>query len=380
MADPTNPANGAAEPQQSRSLRDIAEAAYDEVVDAADQEDEADEASSGQEDRPRDSLGRFVKTEPGEAEAETPPSPESEQVPEADQAHPAPVTGEAAQPPSNWSAEVRARFQTLDPEDQKFLLERHHEMESDYQKRIQATAISNQFVQAVAPVFSDPDIAESLRREGRTPIEAVYQWGGFHKRALSPDLTTRVELLFELAQRMQIDPAAVFGLSATPVNPVFTPEQLADPATKRFADFIGQTSTRIQALEAENQRMHQREEAALVGMKRVEIDTFADQKNADGSLAHPLFDQLLPVIMERYQASPGMTMAQAYDAAVKPIFDSMRGQVKTQQDQRQNVQRAQAAVRGNVRGMTAPVSKPAAPEGKRSLRTVLEESADEVGW
>jgi hypothetical protein len=47
--------------------------------------------------------------------------------------------------------------------------------------------------------------------------------------------------------------------------------------------------------------------------------------------------------------------------------------------QQQNVQRAQSAVRSNVRGMTAPVTKPASNGAKRSLRDVIEETADEVG-
>src|SRR5262245_54218195 len=166
MPEPTTPTNGAAEPQ--RTLRDIAEDAYDEVIDAAEQS-EADEQSSD-DGQPRDDRGRFVakNSQPGEAEAEEPPSPDVESQETAE--HPAPATGEAAQPPSNWSAEDRASFSKLSPEGQEFLLRRHSEMEGDYQRRVQATAISNQFVQALTPVFNDPDIAESLRQTGRSPV------------------------------------------------------------------------------------------------------------------------------------------------------------------------------------------------------------------
>ena len=370
-------ANGA---EPSRSIRDIAEEVFDDLVEAPD--DEAGEQPAGQDGQPRDNRGRWVSKEsqPGEAEAETPPSPEEEVESQPLAEHPAPETGEAAQPPANWSAEDRASFEKLSPEGKAFLLRRHSEMEGDYQKRVQATAFSNQFLQAVTPVFNDPEIAESLRQEGRSPIEAVYQWGGFHKRALSPNLTTRVELLFELATRMQIDPAAVFGLSASPAGQLFTQEQLADPGIKRFADHIGQTSSRVQALEAEIQRMRQAEESAVVGNKRVEIDSFADQKNADGSLAHPYFDRFLPVIMDHYQSHPGSTVEQSYNATVKTMIEEMSSGLKAQRDQQQSVQRAQAAVRGNTRGLTAPVSKPASPEGKRGLRAIMEESAEEIGF
>jgi hypothetical protein len=380
MPDPINPANGSAEPpaeEPRRTLREIAEESYDEVTGEVDSD--ASEPA-GQEDRPRDNLGRFVKAEPGEAAAEEPPSPETtpEPTPVAEQPHPAPVTGEAAQAPTNWSAEVRARFQKLPQEDREFLLQRHHEMESDYQKRVQATAFSNQFVQAVTPVFNDPQIAESLRREGRTPVEFVYQMGAFHKRALSPELRDRVELLFELAQRMQIDPAAVFGLSATPVNGL-SKEDMANPAVKKIADQVGQTSARIQALEAEIQRRNQAETDALVESKRAEIYAFADQKGPDGSLAHPYFDHFLPVIMEHYKANPGLSVAQCYEAVYGPVRDGLAAQYKTQVGQQNSVQRAQSAVRSNVRGMTNPVSRPAPNGARRSLREVIEETADEVG-
>jgi hypothetical protein len=316
--------------------------------------------------------------ETGEAAAEEPPSPETtEPPPVTEPPHPAPETGVAAQAPANWSAEDRSNFERLPPEGKNFLLKRHSEMEGDYQRRVQATALSNQFIQAVTPVFSDPDIAESVRQTGRSPIEMIYQWGGFHKRAMSPDLNTRVTLLFDLANQMKIDPAAVFGLSSTPAG--LSKEDLANPAVRKIADTVGQTSARIQALEAEIQRRAQAEQAAVVGSKRAEIDAFADQRNADGSIAHPYFDHFLPVIMEHYRNNPGLSVAQCYEMAIGPVRQGEEARVKAQISQQSNVQRAQSAVRSNVRGMTAPVSKPAPNGASRSLRQVLEESADEVG-
>ena len=375
MADPKD--TEVEEAPAPRTLREIAEESYDDVLDAAEETEE--EEPSQVEGRPRDQYGRFTKSETGEAEEEVPPSPvEDAPPPDEGQPHPAPVTGEAARAPENWSAEDRANFEKLPQEGKQFLLKRHSEMEGDYQKRVQATAFSNQFIQAVTPVFSDPDIAASLKAEGRSPIEAIYQWAGFNKRAMSPQLEDRVTLLFELAQRMQIDPAAVFGLSPTPVAGL-TKEDLANPAVKKLADQLGTVTSRLQAQEAEYQRRQQAEQAAVVGAKRAEVDSFADQRNADGSLAHPHFDHFLPVIMEHYRVNPGLSIAQCYEAVVNPVRNDIAAQLKAQMGQQQNVQRAQSAVRSNVRGMTAPVSRPAPNGSKRSLRDVIEETADEVG-
>src|SRR4029077_12232042 len=133
MPDPDQTTNGATGPQ---SLREVAEAAYDEVteISESDGQEPVTEVDSGQGDRPRDKQGRWVRKDgqPGEAAAETPPSPEiDDSTQKAAQQHPAPVTGVAAQPPSNWSAEDRANFEKLPPEGKAFLLKRHSEMEGD---------------------------------------------------------------------------------------------------------------------------------------------------------------------------------------------------------------------------------------------------------
>jgi hypothetical protein len=368
-----HPTSNGADTEQPQSLREIAEAAYDSVLDQADVEDGVVQPdSSGQ---PRDERGRFIPKSPeGEAAPEQAPSP-SEETQETDQEHPAPAQpGQAAQPPSNWSAEDRANFEKLPPEGQQFLLRRHSEMESDYQKRVQATTLSNQFVNAVAPVFNDSAIAASL--QGRSPVEAIHQWAFFHKRAIDPNPNNRIDLLFELADRMQLDPAVVFGRQAQVQAMAFTPEELANPAFKKFADHIGMLTSRLQASESMWSNLQQGQQEAAFRAKRSEIDAFAATKNTDGTPAYPLFDAAMPIMMEIFRADPTKSMADCYHEAVAPFEAANKAKI----EQQQSLARAQAAARGNVRGTTAPVSKPAPPAGPRGIRQVLEESADEVGF
>jgi hypothetical protein len=253
-------------------------------------------------------------------------------------------------------------------------------MESDYQKRVQATAFSNQFVSAIQPVFDDPDIVASLRNEGKTPAEAVYQWGAFHKRAMNPNDNVRIELLFELADRMQLDPAAVFGHLERRVATAFTKEELANPATRKFADHINFLNQQLNANNAALDRFRQSQEQSMFDARRYEIDTFADARNADGSLAHPYFDRVLPIVMEIYKTDRSKTVEQCYNEAIAPFINDMRAQAKASVDQQQNLTRAQAAVRSNVRGSTAAVVKPPDSEGKRGLRATMEEAASEIGF
>jgi hypothetical protein len=384
MSDQGTP-NGA--DTQPKGLREVAEAAWDEVVEQASEEstEESTQDESEPSGQPRDERGRWIPKSPeGVAAAPEPPSP-SETTQEPEQPHPAPVTpppGEAAQAPANWSAEDRANFEKLPQEGKQFLLKRHSEMESDYQKRVQATAMSNQMLQAIAPVFNDFDISSSLNRLNMNAIDAIHQWGAFYKRSINQDPRARIELLFEMADRMALDPAAVFGHlnSRSPETQLFTKEELANPAVKRFADHLGQLNQRLSAQESALQQSRAAEETARVGASRAQIDAFANAKNADGTPAHPYFDAVLPIAMEHYKANPTWSIEQCYQAAIEPLLGPMQQQAQASVAQAQNVARAQAAVRSNVRGNTAPVSRPAPPEGKRGLRQVMEEAAEEIGF
>ncbi len=196
----TTASNGAAAPpeeqqnSQKSSLREIAEAAYDEVIDTSEDVPEGD--TSGQNERTRDNLGRFI-AKPGEAADEqksTQPGLDEQAAPQpADQQtpHPAPKDndqGSSSEAPQNWKAEHRLMFSKQTPEAQKFLLDRHSELEGDYQRKVQATAQAAGFVHQLAPIFSDPVIAGSLQQSGLSPSDAIREWGAMHRRAMSPNL------------------------------------------------------------------------------------------------------------------------------------------------------------------------------------------------
>src|SRR5262245_41743676 len=182
--------NGAEAPRPT--LRESIEKSWEQVVDNAPDESLPSQQPVDSEGQPRDEKGRWVTREgyqPGEAAEpeKAPPSPERNI--EAPQTEPAtqPRQGEAAAAPENWSANDREMFAMQTPEGQAFLLRRQHEMESDYQRKVQANAEAANFAQAVAPVFSDPEIALSLRQFGVTPPQAIEQWGIFHKAMANPD-------------------------------------------------------------------------------------------------------------------------------------------------------------------------------------------------
>jgi hypothetical protein len=384
--DQENPApapNGAAEPPR-QSLREIAEAAYDDLT-AEPSGDAAAEPQVDEGAQARDARGRFVPkesgTEPGEAAGQKPTQPREDQTQPQD-AHPAPQ-GSSSEPPANWNAADKETFAKLAPEGQQFLLKRHSEMEGDYQRRVQQVRGAAEFTEALAPVFNDPVLSGSMQQSGMTPYGAIREWAGFHKRALSPNPEDRVQLLFDLAARMQIDPA-VFATSRSG-QPGLPEEALADPAIKFFADHLGRTSTEVQALRAQIQYMQeqaaagQRDEAVRV--TRWGIDAFADEKGPDGKLLRPDFDQVIDQIVDLIRINPERDIREAYETARwmapatrQTMLDAQRNSV----EQKQSNQRAAQAVRSNLRGMTSPVAKPASDTPK-GLRATIEAAAEEIG-
>lgn len=382
-ADPTPPAR--------RSLREIAEDAYDETIEAADAEAPDEGQEPGQVDgsgQPRDGRGRFAaktpEAQPGEAVATEgePPSPvEGSQQPQ--EPHPAPAQpGVAAQAPQHWNAADRELFAKQAPEAQQFLLRRHGEMEADYQRRTQANATAIKFTDALAPVFQDPVVAGSIQQNGLSPYDAIVEWAGMHRRFYQDP----AGLIRDLAQRANLDPAALGPSRSGPAAPPLSEQELKDPAIRYFADHISRNSQEVQALRGQLQSMQQAEvtrtNAEALKVTRWGIDSFAEEKGANGQLLRPDFDTLLPHIIDLFKANPQRDMREAYETArwMHPQTRAalVAAERATVQQQQAN-DRARLAARANTRGVTSPVSKPPDPAGTKSLRDTLEATADEIG-
>jgi hypothetical protein len=378
--------NDNAEPRQP-SLREIAEAAYDEGSrDTADESVESADRGDG-----RDGRGRFVPKErvqdEGEAEQrrERAPSPEKS-VEAQDQPDPAAQQRDSNRVPEHWSAELKADFAKLPPEGQNILLRRHQEMEADYTRKSQANAQAVQAVNAITPVFQDPDIVRGMQEAGLNAVQVIHDWGRLFKGAVSQNPRDRATVLYEMAERMGFDPAKIFAPSRPPVS--LPPEAEQDPKVRFFAELQGRTNSDLQALRAELQSFKQAEtqrlEEEAVKVTRGSIDAFADEKGPDGKLLRPYFDYLLPRITDAFRLNPNRDLNKTYEEACwadENVRAHMREQERLHAQHQQSNQRAVQASRSNVRGLTSPVAKPAQErKGNGSLRDTLESSADEVGF
>jgi len=389
-------ANGTTQPSSEpapKSLREIAEAAYDEVESGAGPDDGDDGGPQPIDDGgvQRDARGRFRSKdgEPGEAEVGEPPSPEEDPNLAPGEATPADPARGSNQPPQHWSEQDRAMFGKLPQEGQSFLLRRHTEMERDYQSKAQANATAVQFTEAVGQLFQDPIIQGSLQQSGLTPYDAIHQLLGMHRRAQNPDPRERMNLLVDVARNIGLDPAAIFATSRQDgPAPGLSEEERNNPAIKFFADRVGQTSNEVQQLRTTVQQLIQGNQAAAAQQQlkvtRWGIDSFADEVGSDGKPLHPEFDRVLPQIIELFKANPQRDLREAYETALWMSPDTRKAQLAVVERQRQQQQanaRASQANRSNVRGRTSPVTGRVPADGDRkSLRDIIANTADEIGF
>ena len=362
-----------------QSIREVAEAAYDDIT-SPDSVDESPREGGVQ----RDERGRFAPKEARTGE-QSPEAPSPDLDAETPVKAPDPAR-QGNQPPDHWSAEDRAVFARLPPDAQSMLQRRYSEMEADYTRKSQANASAVQAVNALAPIFQDPDIQRSLQEWQVHPVGAIQEWAGMHKRAISPNIQDRAGLLIDLATQMGFDPAKLFAPNRPP-EPPLPPGVANDPAVRYLANQYGQTASEIQALRNQVQGIQQAErqkyEQESLKVTRWSIDKYADEKGPDGKPLRPDFDEHLPYILELYKADPNRDLQEAYNTARRmnpKTFEQMVAAERARVHSQQSVSKAQAANRGNLRGMTAPVNKPTAKTGNGSLRDILEASADEVGF
>jgi hypothetical protein len=393
--------NGAALPNESPrepTLREIAEAAYDQV-EAQDEAREAEATEGAAEEpvaldsQPRDKSGRWVAKEPqpGEAIGKPDPAPKPE-VSETRAPTPDPAAAQVRsnQAPEHWSAEDKASFAKLPQEGQAFLLKRHGEMEAEFTRKSQASAGAVQFAQSLVPVFNDQRVMQSLQQMRLNPSQAIHEWAGLHVRMLSPRLEDRFGALIDIAERAGLDPARIFtALNRSPLPAGLNEAELKDPAVKIFADHIGQIRNEHAAFRREVQQYWdvERQNRADQGKAHAmaNIDQFAYEAGPDGKPLRPYFDAVVPIILDLYKANPNRDLAEAYDQAIwahPEIRRQLLADIQMRQQSQHDVQRAKIAARGNARGITAPAVKPPGNSGpsRGTLRDIVEQSAEQVGF
>lgn len=215
-------------------------------------------------------------------------------------------TADAAVPveaPAHWPAAAREMFAKQSPEVKAWLLDRHKAMEGDYTKKTQELAPTRRLQEDLDEIFKDYDA--EMKQIGVSRAQAIRELVGMHTRWK----TNPAEYIKYVAGISKIDLKSLVegAAAADPAGESPTVKALRD----QVAELTGQIKTMsgAQRDQQQNARMN-------------EVTQFAEEKDAQGNLKRPYFDEVASDVAALIRASKGedgrttLSLQDAYDRAI----------------------------------------------------------------
>lgn len=235
----------------------------------------------------RDERGRFAK----QGETQTPAAPATET--------PAAPGVTAPEAPAHWPAKDRELFAKATPEHQAWLLERHKAMEADYTRKTQEIAPARRLKEQLDEILG--------------PHRQKYSMSGLDDAAAIRQLVSAHEFLERDPANAIRYLAQQYGFDINTLNQQQpgsdTPSPVPPEVNNRLAQLERADKERIAAAEKQQQ------EANLA-----KVTAFAEEKDAQGQLLRPHFDEVASVIQALMQADitagKQPDLQSAYDRAV----------------------------------------------------------------
>ena len=263
------------ETENTPSLRDVINASYKELDTAS---EDAETQTSGEE---------VVVQEEIEAQTDETTELESSES-ESDETTEAVETILA---PENWSDEWRQKFDGLPDEGKTLALDQWTNMQSDYTKKSEEIA---DITKAVEP------FKEQIALRGASPGQVIQQLL-YANASLQRD---PVGTLVQIANSMRVDPKALgekLGLVQADTSET---EEYTDPEVLKLRKDMAELKQGLQQTQTTAQQ-------ATIDKGNQILNEFKSAKNEDGTLKHPHFDKVTPVMTALLQASHQTTLDQA---------------------------------------------------------------------
>lgn len=269
--------------------------------------------------------------------------------------------GVALEAPQHWPAQARELFAKQSPDGQKFLLDRHRAMEGDYTRKVQDLTPVRRMKEAMDEIFGP--MRDQMHRDGVDEITAVRQLVAAHRYLQD----SPVEAMQWLAGKYAVDlKAIVEGTAGTSQVP---------PELKVLRDKIAQIEQyQVSSLSAQQQQQFRANLSV--------VEQFAGEKDAQGVLKHPHFDEVGPDVADlmRVAQMRGQqpSLQDTYDRAVHAnpqvrakvlAAQDAERQKKSEDERKAKVDAARRASAGNTTGQGATTSVVAKTD---SLRADLE--------
>ena len=194
--------------------------------------------------------------------------------------------------PEYWDKAHEAEFKELSPNMQKFMIDRHNEMTADYTRKTQETA---EFKREYEPVHNMMRAFEpAMRSQGIGPGEMIRRWA-----VVESQLNSQPEVVIkQLAAHYGVD----LQEAAYAQDSVQTHNQGYNG---------GHVDPKVQSLEAQVHNLQTNSNLAIV-------NAFAGEKDEQGQLAHPHFDDVLDDMMNDMRAAQAM----GQQPALKDLYEN----------------------------------------------------------
>ena len=218
----------------------------------------------------RDEKGRFLPK--GKEAAEKPAAvaaPPATGAPEAPVAAPAPA--ETVEPPAHWSQADKEALKKAPAEVQGWLLKRYKDMEADYTRKTQDIAHLRDYA-PIDQMFQPYKVA--LSAQGLTPQALIQRWAAAEQQLSANPTAT----LAHFAKLYRVDPNQLVQ---------------AMQGGQKIPAELHPVMQELNALKSQVNGWQQAQQQQQFNSTRSEIDQFAAQTAADGSPAHPHFDEVL---------------------------------------------------------------------------------------
>lgn len=336
------------------------------------------EAVENEEQAPEQSLEDVLREQFAAATAEDTPDETPAPPAEGREAAEADDALQQLTAPDDWPDDLRERFNGFSDEAaRRFLLDSTDTLVGSYRTRAEELSAKAEafgglesfkpVVDHYGPMFRQMGISEA---EGFARLAEA-------QRALS-DPGTRTQAALQILQSYGIDPRSLAGTEGTEGDDDFT-----DPAVRQINQRLSGLENGLTAWQREQQ---QNEQAARQTQLDEQIAAFRDAKGDDGSLTHPHFERLRPVVAGLLYSGKAGDMAAAYNMAIW-ADPELRGDLVAQEakalaerERQEAKEKAlaarQTATRPKAAGRSAPPDTGQAPDGEtleETLRKVTEE-------
>ncbi len=377
MADTDTGTPAAPESTPQSSVGDDLRAVIAESIKANTPAEETTEAPPEEADaepkaeRARGPDGKFLPKEasedgppeaPAEPEGEAKPkeAPEGAETPDEAQ-KPAETAPKGAEPPLHWPQADKQWLASLPVEHQASVLQRFKQMEAGFTPKMQKLGEYERNFQGIPEMFAPH--TEALKAQGKTPAQVIQTWASIERGLGTPDAPA---IIARMIAGYKVNPAAVAdvlnGLANGQQPPMQQPVQAALPP---------ELLQKIERLEQDARLRTETENQRALDTAQRQIDTFANEKTAEGDLKHPFFADVEDAMMQLAQVARhqgrSLQLDDLYDSAVwaNPETRTKLRQLETERDaKRAAVERkakADAAKRASVStagspGATAPAA------------------------